>query len=241
MTSRSLTSIAQAMRRPPAAQPAHAFADLRIDRLEDRADRDRRPGAGAGRPPRGRPTRCSRSWRSRASPPNWHGVILCRQVRRDRRGRAREDAVVGRRGGSRTTSSMLLVASAASGSASRSAIRSRDDALAIDRPQPLGRHLADLRRVEAHPDLLASRAAPTRTGGTPRDSPAGSTCCRVTVQCTVISWPGDVLQDAVVGGRRPARVVLGLQAVDRDDDRAAAAGRATRAESRARRSSRAAT
>ena len=29
-----------------------------------------------------------------------------------------------------------------------------DDALAIGRPQPLVRHFADLRRVEAHPDLL---------------------------------------------------------------------------------------
>ena len=40
--------------------------------------------------------------------------------------------------------------------------------------------------------------------------------------------PGDVLQDPIVGGRRPPRVVLGLQAVDRDDDRQAAECRATR-------------
>ena len=66
--------------------------------------------------------------------------------------------------------------------------------------------------------------------------PGRFTCWRVIVQWTVDPVPGDVLEDAIVGGRRPPRVVLGLEAVDGDDDRSGVECRATRSASRAPRS-----
>ena len=85
------------------------------------------------------------------------------------------------------------------------------------RRQDLRRHLADLRRVEAEPDLRDVRVRRPEAGELlqvavalhllPRDG---------AVHGDLVT--GDVLLDAVVGGRRAADVVLGLQAVDRDDD-----------------------
>ena len=48
--------------------------------------------------------------------------------------------------------------------------------------------------------------------------PGRFTCWRVIVQWIVERVAGDVLEDAIVGGRRPPRVVFGLEAVDGDDD-----------------------
>ena len=81
-------------RRP---QAAHLLADLERSR-EDRADRDDTRGAGAARRPRGRPRRCSRSWHSRESPPNWHGVIFVVRSAEMLCVVRANDAFVGRRG-----------------------------------------------------------------------------------------------------------------------------------------------
>ena len=91
---------------------------------------------------------------------------------------------------------------------------------AIGRRQALGGDLADLRRIEADPDL-----ADLGTLG-----PEAEELLEVTGPDDLL--PGDgavdrdpvtgyVLEDALVGCRRPAGVVLGLQAVDRDGDRRA--------------------
>ena len=61
-----------------------------------------RPGAGGVRPPRGRPTRCSRSCAQSGLPPNWHGVMRRLQVRREEswssaRRRSRRATPAGRR------------------------------------------------------------------------------------------------------------------------------------------------
>ena len=110
-------------------------------------------------------------------PPNWHGVMRCSKS-------AEMQLVVS----AKTHSSGLF---GGFGVLLDEAFRHRqllvpspqrhqrgDHALAIGGRQDLGGDLADLRRVEAHPDLATSSRAPTRAGGTPRDSrragPAGA-------------------------------------------------------------------
>ena len=121
-------------------------------------------------------------------PPNWHGVIWSSRSAEMRRRRPREHALVGRRGRVRVhldhafgISSFGIARAAApcrsATTRSRSAGRSR-----------LGRQLADLRRVEADPDLARLVAGRPEAAGTPRGSRAVD-LLRVTVQCTVIWWP----------------------------------------------------
>src|SRR5207248_2978707 len=88
---------------------------------------------------------------------------------------------------------------------------------AITRPQTLRRCLADLRRVQADPDLL--RVGVVR--------PEIHELVEIAVALRLLArdramdgdlMPLDVLQDAIVGRGSPARVMLGLETIDRDDD-----------------------
>ena len=86
--------------------------------------------------------------------------------------------------------------------------------------QAFGGDLADLRRIEADPDLpnlwtLGPEAQELLEVARPGDLLARDRAVHGDPQT------GDVLEDAVVGGRRAARVVLGLEPVDRHDDRRA--------------------
>ena len=180
-------------------------------------DRDEAEQFDGARPRPGRPRRCSRSSRSRASPPNWHGVmrvVRSAEMRRRRAAKTHSSGDCGRVG--------VDVDQALGRLELRIAQPQRhqvgDDALAVGGRQPFVRDLADLRRVEADPDLPRLRlrrpepqelfeiARPVHL--LPRDRAVDDDLV-----------PDDVLQDAVVGGRRAPHVVLGLQAVDRDDDR----------------------
>src|SRR5262245_60144675 len=95
-----------------------------------------------------------------------------------------------------------------------------DNARPVGGREPLIRYFPYLRRVQADPDLARLRAIRPEAEELveiagpvdllPRDRAVNGD-----------SVPGDVLEDAVVGGRRPAHVVLGLQPVDGNDNRGA--------------------
>ena len=143
------------------------------DPLKIEPDRDEARRAGAARRPRGPPRRCSRSCCSRASPPNWHGVIFVVRSAEMRRRRAREHALVRRRGRlgvdvEQSLGRLELRDSAAAAPADRRPRAARSAGVSRS-----SETLADLRRVEADPDLSTSPAAPTRSAGTPRGSPGG--------------------------------------------------------------------
>ena len=150
------------------------------------------------------------------APPNWHGVILVL--------RSAEIVVVvrakmqssGDAGGSAVGLQDVLVHPQL-GIAEPQRREVGDDALAVDRPQPLGRHLAHLRRVQAHPDLLRVRLRrPELQELLEVARPFDLLPRHRAVHGDLVA--GDVLEDAIVGGRRPPGVVLGLQAVDRHDN-----------------------
>ena len=91
-------------------------------------------------------------------PPNWHGVIFVFRSAEMRRRRAREDALVRRLWRRRVRRRCSSFGSAELRVPEPQRQQIVDDALAIGRQQPLGRHLAELRRVQADPDLLDFRA-----------------------------------------------------------------------------------
>ena len=174
------------------------------------------------------------------APPNWHGVIFVVEVGRDASSSSARRRNRRARRAARRRPRSAPSAAPASDSCSRSAMQIGDDAL---RDPPARRRssddLADLRRVEAEPDLLdlGSRrpelqellevARPVHL--LPRDRAVhGDAMSR------------DVLQDAIVGRRRAPR--RRARAAGRRSRRrsTAVACRATRPGSRARRSSRAA-
>ena len=160
------------------------------------------------------------------APPNWHGVILVV--------RSAEIVVVvrakrqssGDAGGSVYACSDLLVHPQL-----RVAEPQRhevgDHALAVDRPQPLGGHLArPAACTGSSRSAFASGCADQNWRNSSRYPGRSDLLPRHRAMHGDLV-AGDVLEDAVVGGRRPPGVVLGLQAVDRHDDRAAAGGRAS--------------
>ena len=166
-------------------------------------------------------------------PPNWHGVIGFSKFARHARRRLGEDAVVRRVWRHREGVEHPL---------GRAQLRIRraeveqvgDDLLAVGLREALGRNLAHLRRVEAHPHL--------RHVGVRR--PELHELLEVAVAAHLLprhgavdadAVPLDVLEDAVVGGGLPPLVVLGLQAVDRHHELQPAQARPTRSESAARR------
>ena len=91
------------------------------------------------------------------APPNWHGVIFVVRSAEIGRRRAREDALVGRVGRRRRRPRAALRASAASDSAAAAPCRSATTRSRSIGREPLVGHLADLRRVQAHPDLVDFR------------------------------------------------------------------------------------
>ena len=99
----------------------------------------------------------------------------------------------------------------------RSAIRSETTCRRSAGSQPLGRDLTDLRRVEADPDFPDFLPL----GPEPQEFLEVARAVDLLPRHRAVHhdlMADDVLEDAVVGGRRAARIVLGLQAVDRDDD-----------------------
>mgnify|MGYP003694771159 CR=1 FL=1 len=98
-----------------------------------------------------------------------------------------------------------------------SAVRSETTRSRSIGPQPLGGHLALLRRVQAHPDLLGvGLRLPELQELFDVSRPFDLLPRHGAMDGDVVA--GDVFEDAVVGGRRPPGVVLGLQAVDRHDN-----------------------
>ena len=164
----------------------------------------------------GRPTRCSRSSSSRALPPNWHGVIRVVRSAEMLRGRAREHALVRRLRRLRVDVDQPLgrfelrdsAAAAPSGRRRRAGDRRAAGVSSDD--------LADLRRVEADPDLPRLLLGRTRTAGTPRDSradsPAAASPCsarrsgdrRCASGCDR-RWPASGARRAPAAGRRSTR------------------------------------
>ena len=158
------------------------------------------------------------------------------EVRRDRPGDAREDALLGRSRRLRVDLDHALRHLDLRVALAQREER-RHDLAPILGTQLLGRLLADLRRVEAEPDLAAVRLLLPELGELLEVPAALHQLARHRAVHDDL-LPDDVLEDAVVGGRRAAHVVLGRQAVDRHDDRQAAESTPTRSESAARRSSR---
>jgi len=93
-----------------------------------------------------------------------------------------------------------------------------DDALAIGGPEALLlRDLSDLRRVEAAPDFLDFRSLRPETEKLlDVAGPLDLLTRHRAMNGDAMTF--DVLEDPIVGGWRAPGVVLGLQAVDRDDD-----------------------
>ena len=92
-----------------------------------------------------------------------------------------------------------------------------DDPCAIFGQEPFVRHFADLRRVEAHPDGPDVRVVGPLLDERLDVAVALHLLTRDrAVHGDLVSL--DVLQDAIVGGRRAPHVVLRLQAVDRHAD-----------------------
>jgi len=90
-----------------------------------------------------------------------------------------------------------------------------DDARAIFGPEFLLGFFADLRRIQAQPDRLDVAIVRPRAHEFLDVAVAERLLpCHRAVHGDLLAL--DVLEDAIVGGRRPAHVVLGLQPVDRD-------------------------
>ena len=150
-------------------------------------------------------------------PPNWHGVMPRLQVGRDGVRHPREDAVVGR--GRRLGVDVDHPARHLDlGEGLAQGEQFGHHPRPILGPELFGRFLADLRRVEAEPDLPRVRLL----------RPERRELTQVPVALHDLAGhramhhdplPDDVLQDAIVGGGRAAHVVLGRQPVDRHDQR----------------------
>ena len=149
-------------------------------------------------------------------PPNWHGVMRCSKSAETQlvvRAKMHSSGLDGGVAYCLTSPSGIPIF----GKRARIAISAATTRSRSSGRQDLGRDLADLRRVEAEPELPHVRVR----------RPEVRELLEVAVALHLLPrhravhgdlLAGDVLEDPIVGGRRAAGVVLGLQAVDRDDD-----------------------